>query len=422
MTPDADARIRIVRARTGAFVLDTLLAAYALWCIDTIRVLGWDATSWLARFPHLLLTAPLLAALWESSGASIAQRGHGLRLVDADGQPAGADARATAALGHALVAAVVALPALFLGLSVAGVVLSIAVAVVLGFVAWRDADARSLGERLADVQSTLERRPPAPDALPWYRRPTLVAVLGLLLLTLAVGWLVTGFEPSELVAGAEKTVPMWRQLLDPDWSITGAVVAKMVETIFIALIASVIAVPIAFVLSFLGARNLVQRGLPGKLVYGVTRFLMNLVRSVEPVLWAIIFSIWVGVGPDAGMLALLVHSVAALGKLYSEAIESIDPGPVEAVTATGATRLQVIRYGVVPQVVPQFLAFTVYRWDINVRMATILGFVGGGGIGEMLVHYTALSAWSKVGVIVVFMTLVVWALDAASARARERLV
>jgi phosphonate transport system permease protein len=137
--------------------------------------------------------------------------------------------------------------------------------------------------------------------------------------------------------------------------------------------------------------------------------------------WAIIFVLWVGVGPFAGMLALLVHSVAALGKLYSEAIESIDPGPVEAIRATGAGFLQVLRYGVVPQVVPPFLAFTVYRWDINVRMATVLGLVGGGGIGDLLINYQQLAAWSKVGTIIVAITLVVWLMDVASSKARERL-
>ena len=96
--------------------------------------------------------------------------------------------------------------------------------------------------------------------------------------------------------------------------------------------------------------------------------------------WALIFISWVGIGPFAGVLALWVHSVAALVKLYSEQIESIEPGPVEAIRATGASGVQMLRFGVVPQVIPPFLSFTMYRWDINVRMATILGFVGAGGL------------------------------------------
>ena len=147
----------------------------------------------------------------------------------------------------------------------------------------------------------------------------------------------------------------------------------------------------------------------------------DVVRSVEPVVWAIVFCIWVGIGPFAGMLALFVHSVASLAKLYSEAIESIDVGPVEAIRATGANGVQVLRYGVVPQVVLPFLSFTIYRWDINVRMATILGFVGAGGIGKLLVDNQFNGYWSKVGTIVVFIVLVVWAMDWASSRARQRL-
>ena len=92
----------------------------------------------------------------------------------------------------------------------------------------------------------------------------------------------------------------------------------------------------------------------------------------------VVFAIWVGIGPFAGVLALMLHSIAALGKLYSEQVENIDPGPIEAVQATGATRLQTIAYGVVPQIVPPYIAFTMYRWDINVRMSTIIGSRAAG--------------------------------------------
>ena len=119
-------------------------------------------------------------------------------------------------------------------------------------------------------------------------------------------------------------------------------------------------------------------------VYYVLRIVLNFVRSIEPLIWAIIFSVWVGIGPYAGMIALLIHSIASNAKLYSEAIENIEEGPVEAISATGANKIQIVWYGVVPQIVLPFLSFTIYRWDINVRMATIIGLVGGGGIGTML--------------------------------------
>jgi phosphonate transport system permease protein len=130
----------------------------------------------------------------------------------------------------------------------------------------------------------------------------------------------------------------------------------------------------------------------------------------------------VGIGPFAGVMALVIHSIGALGKLYSEAIESIDSGPIEAVTATGANRLQVVLFAVVPQVIPQFISFTLYRWDINVRMSTIIGFVGGGGIGYLLIQYINLLQWNQAGTVIWLIALVVAAMDHASAVIREKVV
>jgi len=160
----------------------------------------------------------------------------------------------------------------------------------------------------------------------------------------------------------------------------------------------------------------------GLIVYYVTRTILNAMRSVEPLIMAIVFAIWVSIGPFAGVLALTLHSIAALGKLYSEQVESIDPGPIEAITATGATRLQTIVYGVVPQIVPPYIAFTLYRWDINVRMSTIIGFVGGGGIGQILKQWIDLLQYRQAGVATLAIAIVVAALDYASARARERIL
>ena len=117
-----------------------------------------------------------------------------------------------------------------------------------------------------------------------------------------------------------------------------------------------------------------------------------------------------------------MHSVAALGKLYSEQIESIEPGPIEAIAATGASALQVVRYAVVPQVIPPFIAFTIYRWDTNVRMSTVIGFVGGGGIGFILQQYINLLQYRQAATAVWAIALVVAALDYLSAVVRERVV
>ncbi len=160
----------------------------------------------------------------------------------------------------------------------------------------------------------------------------------------------------------------------------------------------------------------------GMTIYDTSRTVLNTLRSIEPLIMGIVFVIWVGVGPFAGVLALTLHSIASLGKLYSEQVENIDSGPIEAIMSTGANRLQTIIYAVVPQVVPPYIAFTMYRWDINVRMSTIIGFVGGGGIGFLLQQQINLLRYKQAGVAVLAIAIVVSVLDYASAYIRERIV
>jgi phosphonate transport system permease protein len=196
---------------------------------------------------------------------------------------------------------------------------------------------------------------------------------------------------------------------------------KIVETLFLGLMATTLAIFLAGPLSFLGARNLMTHNKVGTSIYYFIRTLFNVLRSIEPLIMAILFAVWVGIGPFAGVLALGLHSTAALGKLFSEQIESIDPGPVEAITATGAHPLQVVLYGVLPQVIPQFLALGFYRWDINVRMSTIIGFVGGGGIGFLLQQWINLLQYHRAGTALLAIALVVISLDMISARLREKI-
>lgn len=160
----------------------------------------------------------------------------------------------------------------------------------------------------------------------------------------------------------------------------------------------------------------------GMVIYSFSRTAMNIVRSIEPLIWAIVATIWVGLGPFAGSIALTLHTIAALGKLYSESIESIDSGPIEAIQATGATRLQTIVYAVVPQILPPFISFTIYRWDINVRLSTIIGLVGGGGIGFLLIQWIRQFQYEHAGIAVWLITITVATLDYVSSSIRERFV
>lgn len=200
------------------------------------------------------------------------------------------------------------------------------------------------------------------------------------------------------------------------------VVQGIYETLALAFLSTIVGALIAIPFGFLAARNLMTGNPVTAVIYLVTRTVLNIVRSIESLILAIIFVIIVGLGPFPGMIAITIHTIAALGKLYSEVIEGIDGGPIEAVKATGANWLQVVRYAVVPQVVPTFTALTIYRWDINIRSSTIIGFVGGGGIGFFLWQWIVLQDYRAVGTAFVAIAVVVIILDFFSARIRERLV
>lgn len=208
-------------------------------------------------------------------------------------------------------------------------------------------------------------------------------------------------------------------LFNPNFGIIEPAIFAAIETIYMAFIATIIALPFAFLLGFFAARNLMSSSPFFFAIYNLTRFFLNITRSIEPLVWAIIFSVWVGIGPFAGMLALCLHSVSSLAKLYSEQIENISEGPIEAMTATGAHPIQIIWFGVVPQIILPYLSFTIYRWDINVRMATVIGLVGGGGIGTMLMQYQGLAKWNEVGLLAITIAVIVWVMDYSSSKIRE---
>ncbi len=197
---------------------------------------------------------------------------------------------------------------------------------------------------------------------------------------------------------------------------------RMIETIFMGMMATFFGIIFSIPVSFLAARNIMSGSRLTMAFYYITRTILNIIRSIEPLIWALIAVVWVGLGPFAGIVALTLHSIAALGKLYSEAIEGIDAGPIEAIQATGANRLQTIMFGVIPQMISPFISFSIYRWDINVRMSTVIGLVGGGGIGFLLVQYIRLLDYRSAGIAVWFIAITVATLDYVSAEIRNRLM
>lgn len=246
-------------------------------------------------------------------------------------------------------------------------------------------------------------------------------------LNLAAGWHITEVSFGRLLENFGSMGHIARGLVMPDVWKDGKVsptlalnIRLLIDTIYMALIGTVLPIPVTLVLSVLGARNLMGGNRATRTIYGVSRSIMNLLRSIEVIVIAFMMSVAVGIGPFAGVLAIAIHGIGAQGKLYSEAIEDIDRGPVEAISATGATWLQTVLYGVLPQVTPQFIAFTMYRWDINVRTATVIGLVGGGGIGYTLYQYINSLQWNQAGTAIWLIAIAVILMDWASAVVREK--
>lgn len=210
--------------------------------------------------------------------------------------------------------------------------------------------------------------------------------------------------------------------IDLSTSVLNVVVKDLITTVMQAFLATTLGAIFAIPFSFLAAKNLTGNNPFTKVLFYVTRGLFNILRSIEALLYVAIFVFWVGIGPFAGMLALAITTFALLGKLFSESIETIDAGPIEALNATGSNILQVIRYAILPQIIPPFISYLIYQWDINIRMATIIGFAGGGGIGMTLSTYFGSLQYHKAGTVVLAIVIIVAIMDFTSAKIREELV
>lgn len=190
----------------------------------------------------------------------------------------------------------------------------------------------------------------------------------------------------------------------------------LVETVQMAVLGTLLAAVLAVPFGFLAASNMLRR------FAGVGKFLLSAIRTFPEIILAIIFFRGVGPGPLAGVFAMGIHSIGMLGKLYAEAIESIDRGPVEALASTGANRVQQIWFAVIPQVLPEFASYALYRFEINSRAAAVLGVVGAGGIGAPLIFAIQRPAWGRVGIILAGIILVVSVIDLGSGWLRRKLV
>jgi phosphonate transport system permease protein len=208
-----------------------------------------------------------------------------------------------------------------------------------------------------------------------------------------------------------------------------------VETFAISFLGSLLAVALALPLAVLTTRSLLYRGIlyegqrlrwPSRLarmgVYAGAKAALNFLRTIPEIVWALIFVFLVGLGPFPGLLALGFHTGGVLGKLFGEVLEDVDPRPLEALQATGASRLRILLYGVGPQAAPQCLSYALYRWEVNIRAAAVLGFVGAGGLGQQIHIALSLFLENQLLTLLLAIYVLVTLVDAASAYLRRRLV
>ncbi|MCM3628583.1 phosphonate ABC transporter, permease protein PhnE [Paenibacillus glycanilyticus] len=212
-------------------------------------------------------------------------------------------------------------------------------------------------------------------------------------------------------------------LFAPDWDFVYLpegedLLRGLLDTLAISILGTVISAAVSIPFAFWAAANM-SRFRP---ISGSGRVLLSFVRTFPELVMALLFIKAVGPGSFAGVLALGIHSVGMLGKLFAEEVENIDRGPSEALMASGANRLQLLWFAVLPQVLPSFLSYTLYRFEINVRSATILGFIGAGGIGTPLIFALSTRHWDRVGIILLGIVVMITIIDLISGAVRKKLV
>jgi phosphonate transport system permease protein len=228
-----------------------------------------------------------------------------------------------------------------------------------------------------------------------------------------------------------------KKLFPPDFSpfTLQEALRGTIETFAISFVGTLMAAVIALAVVFFACRNLMYSGLLYEMeprewwkralrlvLYVSARSLLNMIRTVPEMVWALIFVFIVGLGAFPGALALGVHTGGVLGKLFGEVLEDVDPQPIESLQSTGANRLQILFYGILPQVLPQFVSYTLYRWEVNIRVAAVLGFVGAGGLGQRIHIAISLFLENQLLTFLIFIYALVTVVDYLSAYLRKRFI
>ena len=266
--------------------------------------------------------------------------------------------------------------------------------------------------------STSSALPPAVRGLaaPFASAARIVTLI-LVLIVVVQSLIVVQARPQDLITGAHGMADILRRSMPPDFSSIDKTLWPSLETIDIAIFGTLAGVIMALPLAVIAAANVT----PSRFLYFTARGVIGFTRAVPDLVWALFFVTAVGLGPFPGGLALAVHSIGMLGRLFAETIEHMDMAPIDALALTGARRLQIFTHGIVPSVLPSLLGISLYRLDENIRSSLVLGFVGAGGIGFQLLTAMNLFQYREVSLLLIVTFVIVLSAERLSALLRERL-
>jgi phosphonate transport system permease protein len=245
-----------------------------------------------------------------------------------------------------------------------------------------------------------------------------------ILVFVAITWLSVsgeygiGLNIGDIIEDFTRGAGILGELLTPNWAFLPRTIAPMLETFQMAVLASAIGCAIALPVAFLASRVTA----PNAATYLATRSILSVVRAIPDFLYALIFVSAVGVGPLPGVAALVLFNIGVVAKLLSETVDGIDTGPIEAARAGGGNRTQTVRWAVLPQVLPNYVAYSLYTFELNIRASAVLGIVGAGGIGNQLFTQYRFFNWSNVSLIVIELFAFVFLIELVSIWLRRRLV
>jgi phosphonate transport system permease protein len=242
-------------------------------------------------------------------------------------------------------------------------------------------------------------------------------IIGLVIAAVIVMSYNMDANPVEFVEGIPNLAIVLKELTEVEPELFGTALWSMLETIEMAFIGTVVGISIALPLSMLAARNLYS-----KWVYVPIRAILAAARTFPSILWAILFVIMVGLGPFAGILAIIMYTVGFIAKLQYESIEAIDSDPVEAISSIGISKSQLIRHVVLPESAPHLLSQMLYMFDYNVRQTSILGLVGAGGIGFYIINYIKFFEYGKAAIFMLVVLITVLIIDLISVKIRDRYI